>query len=82
VKELEMLRRHKIAWHNLELADGQTMTLEGVAGESCEVEITIEQGRTTRSARSGRSPTMAVADEDDPERTIGSAHPPASARHE
>jgi beta-fructofuranosidase len=48
VKELEMLRRHEIAWHNLELADGQTMTLEGVAGESCELEITIELGTAQR----------------------------------
>ncbi len=49
VKELEMLRDHEKSWRNLTLADGETRTLGGVTGDSCEIELEIKPGTATAS---------------------------------
>jgi len=48
VKELESLRSHEKSWNALTLADGKTKALEGVVGNSCELEIEIEVGTAQR----------------------------------
>lgn len=48
VKELAMLRRDEKTWRNITLADGGTKALEGVVGDSCELEITIAVGGATQ----------------------------------
>ncbi|UCF14054.1 MAG: glycoside hydrolase family 32 protein, partial [Phycisphaerales bacterium] len=50
VKELEMLRCDEKTWSNIKLADGRTRTLEGVVGDSCELEITIAATLTAKRA--------------------------------
>ena len=41
-----MLRCAEIAWTDVTLADGDTKTLEGVVGDSCELQITIDPTTT------------------------------------
>ena len=45
VQELKMLRCEERTWGEMALSDGDTKTLDGVVGDSCELEITI--GSTT-----------------------------------
>jgi len=47
VKELEMLRGAEQSWEDITLADGDTKTLDGVVGDSCELEITADSAATT-----------------------------------
>ncbi len=49
VTELEQLRCHAKSWNDLTLATGETRTLEGVAGDACELEIEIEVGTAKQS---------------------------------
>ena len=39
-----MLRCREQTWNDVTLAEGETKTLEGVAGDSCELEISIDPG--------------------------------------
>ena len=48
VKELGMLRCDEKTWSNITLASGRTKTLRGVAGDSCELEITIDRTATAK----------------------------------
>jgi len=48
VKELEMLRGDERAWNDVTLDDGETKTLDGVVGDSCELEITIDPAFTAK----------------------------------
>ena len=48
VKELETLRGSDKSWSDLTLADGETKRLEGVTGDSCELEIEIAAGTAQR----------------------------------
>ena len=48
VQELETLRCHEKTWSDLTLADGKTHRLEGVAGDSCELQLEIEPGAAKR----------------------------------
>jgi beta-fructofuranosidase len=48
VPELEMLRYHEKTWSSVQLADGETKQLEGIAGESCELWMEIEVGPAKR----------------------------------
>jgi len=48
VKELEMLRCAEQSWKDITLADGDTKTLDGVAGDSCELEITAGSAATAK----------------------------------
>jgi beta-fructofuranosidase len=48
VKELEMLRSSEKTWSDIKLADGNTNALEGVIGDSCELEITIDSATAKR----------------------------------
>ncbi len=48
VNELEMLRCGEKTWSNIMLSDGNTKILEGVVGDSCELEITIDPAVTAR----------------------------------
>ena len=49
VKELETLRRHEKSWTSLTLADEATKTLDGVTGDSCELELEIKVGSAQRA---------------------------------
>lgn len=44
VRELEMLRHREQTWSDITLDDGQTKRLDGVVGDSCELEITVDPG--------------------------------------
>ncbi len=48
VKELQMLRCDEKTWSNISLDGGKTKTLDGVIGDSCELEITIAPKATAR----------------------------------
>jgi beta-fructofuranosidase len=48
VKELEMLRGQERTWAGVNLADGAANRLEGVRGDSCELEVEIDPGASTR----------------------------------
>ena len=50
VKELEMLRCAEQSWKNITLVDGDTKTLDGVVGDSCELEITADSAATAKQA--------------------------------
>jgi len=51
VRELEMLRCNEQSFGNVTLGDRGTKTLQGVVGDSCELELTIEP--TTKTGRFG-----------------------------
>jgi len=48
VKELEMLRCAEQSWKDIRLADGDTKTLDGVVGDSCELGITADSAATAK----------------------------------
>lgn len=48
VKELAVLRGPDKSWSDLTVADGETKPLEGVTGDSCELEIEIAPGSDQR----------------------------------
>ncbi len=48
VEELKMLRRYEQTWGRITLNDGESKTLEGVTGDSCELEITIDPATSRR----------------------------------
>jgi beta-fructofuranosidase len=48
VRELEMLRCDEKTWGDITLAEGNTKTLSGVVGDSCELEITIDPATTAK----------------------------------
>lgn len=48
VAELETLRRHERSWSQLTLRDGETRSLDGVVGDTCELAVTIEVGTAQR----------------------------------
>ncbi len=50
VKELEMLRCAEQSWKDITLADGDTKTLDGVVGDSCELEITADSAAMAKQA--------------------------------
>ena len=68
VKELETLRSHKQSWSNLSLADGETKWLEGVVGDSCELELEIDAdtaqrcGVKVRASSGGEEETLLYYD--------------------
>jgi beta-fructofuranosidase len=49
VNELETLRCHAKSWIAQTLADGETKSLEGVTGDSCELELEIKVGGPQRA---------------------------------
>jgi beta-fructofuranosidase len=48
VKELETLRCHEQSWNGFALADGQAKTLDGVCGDSCEINAEIDVANAQR----------------------------------
>ncbi len=48
VKELAMLRCDEKTWNNITLADGHRKKLDGVIGDSCELQITIDPAFTAK----------------------------------
>ena len=70
VKELEVLRYHEKAWKGLRLADGETKALDGVTGDSCELELEIKVGTAqccglkVRASTSGAEETLLYYDAD------------------
>ena len=68
VKELEMLRRGEQTWKDIPLADGGPRVLEGVIGDSCELEIRIDPssaqqvGVKVRASPGGEEETLLYYD--------------------
>ena len=68
VKELQMLRCAEKTWSNVALADGDTKLLDGVVGDSCELEITIDSvsakqvGLKVRASPGGEEETLLYYD--------------------
>ncbi len=68
VRELEKLRCQQQAFGDVTLRDGDTKTLEGVVGDCCELQITIDQitaaqcGLKVRAAADGRQQTLLYYD--------------------
>jgi beta-fructofuranosidase len=68
VKELEMLRCDEKTWSDITIADGDTKTLDGVVGDSCELEITIDSatarqfGVKVRASAAGEEETLLYYD--------------------
>ena len=48
MEELEVLRTHPLQWNNIVLPDGEKMTLEGVKGNTCELEINVPANPTAK----------------------------------
>jgi beta-fructofuranosidase len=68
VKELQALRRHEKTWDSLALADGESRPLEGVVGDSCELELEIMPGASgrcglkVRASKGGEEETLLYYD--------------------
>ena len=69
VKELEMLRSSERSWNEVTLGDGETTTLDGVVGHSCELEITVDAASTAghlgvkvRASANGEEETLLYYD--------------------
>jgi beta-fructofuranosidase len=68
VKELENLRSHEKSWGALTLTNGETKALEGVAGNSCELQLEVAVGAAkrcgvkVRAARDGQEETLLYFD--------------------
>lgn len=48
VDELKVLRAHEKCWTDLKVGDGQTHSLDGVVGDSCELAMEIQVGSAQR----------------------------------
>ncbi len=48
VKELQLLRCDEKTWNDITLTDGTTKTLDGVVGDSCELQFTIDPSATAK----------------------------------
>jgi beta-fructofuranosidase len=48
VKELEILRCNEKKWRDVTLTDGKTKNLEGVFGDSCELQFTVTPGASAK----------------------------------
>jgi len=70
VKELEMLRCGEKTWSGTTIVDGDTKTMEGVVGDSCELAITIDSatakqfGVKVRASAGGEEETLLYYDAD------------------
>lgn len=70
VPELEILRCHEKVWSDLTLADGEPHRLEGVVGDSCELQMEIEPGAAkrcgveVRASNDGQEKTLLYYDAD------------------
>jgi len=69
VRELEMLRAGETTWRNLTLAGGGTRRLQGVVGDSCELDITVDSiaargkaGVKVRASAAGEEETLLYYD--------------------
>ncbi len=68
VKELETLRCGDLTWSDVTLADGETKSLDGIVGDSCELEITIDSatakqfGVKVRASAGGEEETLLYYD--------------------
>jgi beta-fructofuranosidase len=68
VAELEKLRCQERTWNDVKLADGKTHALEGVVGDSCEVQLEIDLGSAkrcgvrVRASGDGREATLLYYD--------------------
>ena len=68
VAELKMLRQHEQTWNRMVLSDGETKTLKDIAGDSCELEITVNPdtcqqcGVKVRAASDGKEATLLYYD--------------------
>jgi beta-fructofuranosidase len=68
VKELQMLRSAERTWRNITLSDGDMQRLDGVVGDSCELEISVDSvtakqiGLKVRAAPGGEEETLLYYD--------------------
>ena len=68
VAELAMLRQHERTWGTIALKDEETKPLEGIVGDSCELEITVAPGTwgqcgvKVRAAPGGEEETLVYYD--------------------
>jgi beta-fructofuranosidase len=68
VQELERLRQHPRAWSDLSLADGVAQGIEGVPGDSCELDVEFDPGTakrcglTVRASPDGAEQTLLTVD--------------------
>jgi beta-fructofuranosidase len=68
VKELDMLRSDERTWSNINITDGDSKTLDGIVGDSCELEITINSaiagqvGVKVRASTGGEEQTLLYYD--------------------
>jgi len=80
VKELEMLRCDEKTWSDITIADGNTKTLDGVVGDSCELEITIDSatakqfGVKVRASAGGEEETLLYYDTETRKLCFDSTH--------
>jgi beta-fructofuranosidase len=86
VKELESLRCHEKTWKAMSVAAGKPQRLEGVTGDSCEVEMTIEPaaakrvGLKVRAAADGKEETLLYYDAERKELVFDAARSGATGR--
>lgn len=70
VEELEVLRGDERTWRELVVTDGETRTLDGLVGDSCELDVTIDSatakqfGVKVRASASGKEETLLYFDAD------------------
>ncbi len=80
VKELEMLRCDEKTWSDITIADGDTKTLDGVVGDSCELEVTIDSatakqfGVKVRASVGGEEETLLYYDAEAKKLCFDSTH--------
>ncbi len=80
VKELAMLRCNELTWTDLALSDGDTRLLDGVVGDSCELEISIDSataqqvGVKVRASADGEEETLLYYNRDTRKLCFDSTH--------
>ena len=80
VEDLRMLRSGEQTWSDLRLSDGETKTLDGVVGDSCELEITIDSatakqfGVKVRASAGGEEETLLYYDAEAKQLCFDSTH--------
>ena len=86
VKELERLRDHEQTWEALRLADGEKKNLDGVTGDSCELQLEVTCGTAkrcgirVRASQDGQEETVIYYDTEKKELVFDATRSGASTR--